>query len=95
MFFRGPELMYHSLPRTDFASTGTPHSLIPNNIAGAMQFFQSWNERATLQTDPVAAASMARKMMGPAPFCSWLMPGLVLMSSYIHSEVDHISLHVW
>ena len=28
-------------------------------------------------------------MAGPAPFCSWLMPGSVLMSSYIDSEVRH------
>lgn len=62
-------------------------SLLPNSMAGIVLFAcRSWN--VPQQTDSIAAASVARKMAGPTPFCSWLMPGLVLMSSYIDAEVD-------
>ncbi|CAM9648104.1 unnamed protein product [Ascophyllum nodosum] len=33
-----------------------------------------------------AATKVTRKMAGPTPFCSWLIPGLVLISSYLDTE---------
>lgn len=45
---------------------------------------------ASWRQSSVAAATAARKMAGPAPFCSWLVPGSVLISSYLDAEVTTI-----